>query len=138
MCSSLLKHKRLFIWIPQHFKLTEYFINDIYIVAGFISTVDRWWSYLVEHFEYVAWCVPDCRFWFCALFNGTQLFKCSQNLCSQKSWAFICLMHDVWIRYSNFRPSVHISKLLKCGCTNLIKKVFILAWNESGHFQLDR
>lgn len=24
-------------------------------------------------------------------------------------------------RYSNFRPSVHISKLFTCGCTNLIK-----------------
>lgn len=39
---------------------------------------------------------------------------------------FVSAMYDIRVRYSNFRPSVHISKLFTCGCTNLIKS-FTLA-----------
>lgn len=58
------------------------------------------------------------------IFPTGDVCQMSLNVFSQKVEHFICFMHDIWIRYSNFRPSVHISKLLKCGCTNLIKNFY--------------
>lgn len=67
---------------------------------------------------YVSLCLSPC------IFPTGDVCQMSLNVFSQKVEHFICFMHDIWIRYSNFRPSVHISKLLKCGCTNLIKNFY--------------
>lgn len=111
------------LFTVQFTKLCEWF--SMYRSVSFT----RNFSFSFSHVVYVgkklfSKCISVCV---CVHVNGCMRdWKQRDTLSREVEWTsaeylFASAMYDIWKRYSNFRASVHISKLFTCGCTNLIK-----------------
>lgn len=128
MCSSLLKHKCLFIW----FSVTLWKFHFINVTHTWYF---RWFSYQQLTVDGAfSWCITNmCIHIY--IWENDDANCISTNMRHIRNWLNVphthiytkvehtfSVMHGCLNRlYSNFRPTVHISKLLKCGCYNLIR-----------------